>query len=233
MIDFDFNRNERAAQRTFMYSSLFNSLKMTRSWKGVTSSKDNFNRGLIRACDWIEEFTARSLSYDTDSIRAFSVTLRYLSTEQNPILHLWGLPFCFGDLSIPNLIKSLMWSHRSKARRRSGFPSWSWAGWEGQVCFGTEFSTWNIPWCLKVMLGDHEGPDRNFESCLNTSKMPTKLHALSYPQALVLEGFVISLGAIRFDSDPTDLTQQDPRRRGGGGVASSIHMLCPNRLLVI
>jgi hypothetical protein len=56
-----------------------------------------------------------------------------------------GLPLCpfwyyAADSSarvvgIEQLAQSLLWRHHGPARRRLGFPSWSWAGWEGRVTF--------------------------------------------------------------------------------------------------
>ncbi|KAH8676575.1 heterokaryon incompatibility protein-domain-containing protein [Tricladium varicosporioides] len=69
-------------------------------------------------------YSYRAMTNDYDAINAFSGILQALTQNLYPKGFFWGLPiehFNFG----------LMWTARSEARRRSGFPSWSWAGWEG------------------------------------------------------------------------------------------------------
>jgi Heterokaryon incompatibility protein (HET) len=81
----------------------------------------------------IENYTARSLTYDSDSINAL---LGVLQDFRNPIYHHWGLPFIRGadGAASRSLEVSLRWKHGDKgASRRPAFPSWSWAGWEGEV----------------------------------------------------------------------------------------------------
>ncbi|KAI0976649.1 heterokaryon incompatibility protein-domain-containing protein [Xylaria arbuscula] len=116
-----------------------------------------------------EQYSRRTLRFDSDSLNAFSGIIRKLEmAETSPVSHVWGIPFFHSaeeevqnnsfcsrsPSSSPRLIqllhvetpvqeylvKSLMvglsWRHEISAispRRRLGFPSWSWVGWEGSV----------------------------------------------------------------------------------------------------
>ncbi|KAI0545929.1 heterokaryon incompatibility protein-domain-containing protein [Xylaria curta] len=99
-----------------------------------------------------EQYTQRTLTFDDDSLTAFSGIIRMLESNNStfPVRHIWGIPFFHPDddhlshdvsLSIGTnylafLMLGLGWrhDHRSKPpRRRKNFPSWSWTGWEGSV----------------------------------------------------------------------------------------------------
>jgi hypothetical protein len=67
------------------------------------------------------------------------------------MFHLWGLPFrpdgpqLSGFLSSqqrePSILDSLRWTLKSPSLRREGFPSWSWAGWFGEITWPKEFNS--------------------------------------------------------------------------------------------
>ncbi|KAI0444698.1 heterokaryon incompatibility protein-domain-containing protein [Xylaria telfairii] len=100
-----------------------------------------------------EQYSQRTLTFDDDSLTAFSGIIRMLESNNSsfPVRHIWGIPFFHPDddpsaqQSTPSakgvdylafLMLGLGWrhDHRSKPpRRRKNFPSWSWAGWEGSV----------------------------------------------------------------------------------------------------
>ncbi|KAI1735803.1 heterokaryon incompatibility protein-domain-containing protein [Xylaria scruposa] len=77
----------------------------------------------------IEEYTRRSLTYGSDSLRAFSAILSHYEV-QGPLYNICGLPF-YNDAKGPML--DLLWFHDDPTRRRVCIPSWSWAGWAGAV----------------------------------------------------------------------------------------------------
>ncbi|KAH0430624.1 hypothetical protein CcaCcLH18_07659 [Colletotrichum camelliae] len=95
----------------------------------------------------IEQYTERVLTYDSDSLNAFSGILR--SFERSPLFisSIWGVTIrrtedsAGGDEA--SFVAGLSWRFeiwrrgdgRSPNRRRKGFPSWSWCGWTGGVCF--------------------------------------------------------------------------------------------------
>jgi len=70
------------------------------------------------------------MSYDHDSLNAGLGMLSH-------ICKMWSLqPFEWG-MPVRDLLQSLRWYHRSTVipRRRPGFPSWSWTGWEGEAIY--------------------------------------------------------------------------------------------------
>jgi hypothetical protein len=73
----------------------------------------------------VEAFTARNLSFASDSLRAHAGAEAVLSQLLGSPLY-EGLPACIFDVA-------LLWQPKVKVSRRDHFPSWSWAGWEGQV----------------------------------------------------------------------------------------------------
>jgi hypothetical protein len=73
----------------------------------------------------VEDYTSRDLSYPSDILKAFSgflqVQQRMIGTDS-----LSGLPTSIFDMA-------LLWQPVGPMQRRDGFPSWSWAGWQGRV----------------------------------------------------------------------------------------------------
>ncbi|ESZ91514.1 hypothetical protein SBOR_8085 [Sclerotinia borealis F-4128] len=73
----------------------------------------------------VETYTTRNLTYPSDTINALSGVLNTQGNAMNcDIFH--GLPSAIFDMA-------LLWQPCGKMIRREGFPSWSWAGWQGQV----------------------------------------------------------------------------------------------------
>ncbi|KAI1302207.1 heterokaryon incompatibility protein-domain-containing protein [Xylaria venustula] len=71
----------------------------------------------------VESYLQRSLTIDSDILRGFQGLLGVL--EQR-----FGFHFIAG-MPIENLDSCLLWVSRRIAKRRAGFPSFSWAGWTG------------------------------------------------------------------------------------------------------
>lgn len=99
----------------------------------------------------VEEYTCREMTFPEDSLAAFRGVLQFY-VRRGPACHegmgltsVCGIPFLHpaptlqppipGELSL-----GLCWSHAhgSTSRRRPSFPSWSWAGWMGQVHGGSD-----------------------------------------------------------------------------------------------
>lgn len=91
----------------------------------------------------IKLYTKRSLSYQSDALNALQGIFTSFLSRKEPVKQLWGIPLDTsadpgqtlpGD--IPSLFADrLMWdvTSRNIAKRRTGFPSWSWAGWIAPV----------------------------------------------------------------------------------------------------
>ncbi|MCJ1224912.1 hypothetical protein MMC12_001559 [Toensbergia leucococca] len=107
----------------------------------------NFNKLYFRL---VSTYSARELTYQSDILEAFAAVLGQFET-------LFGIRFFLG-IPRQGLSEYLRWNHVSPAgflsenrvsslripqsiHRRAGFPSWTWAGWSGQV----EFRDWKRP----------------------------------------------------------------------------------------
>lgn len=81
----------------------------------------------------VHSYTERRMTMDTDALNAFSAILtRFQETHyEKGFVH--GLP-------VEDLPMALLWIHDDEVepRRRDGFPSWSWVGWEGVVTGAAE-----------------------------------------------------------------------------------------------
>ncbi|KAJ2898045.1 hypothetical protein MKZ38_004213 [Zalerion maritima] len=102
---------------------------------------------------WASMYSKRSLTFESDTLFAFSGIMR--SMRRNSLWHVAGVPYMDVSPSGPtstrrtrrledSFVQGLRWgsgSDRSltyaifERKRRSGFPSWSWAGWTGPVAF--------------------------------------------------------------------------------------------------
>jgi hypothetical protein len=93
----------------------------------------------------ISEYSKRDLSYPRDILNAIMGIFRsYEGTfGRGTATHLWGVPLVRprslpADKSLDwtaKLLYGLSWTHSIPSHRRTGFPSWSWAGWFGGVHF--------------------------------------------------------------------------------------------------
>jgi hypothetical protein len=134
-----------------------------------------------------------------------------------PILHIWGLPIwpfwhhasgsTATDFGIEQLAQSLLWRHQRPARRRLGFASWSWAGWEGRVTFPQHQSL--LSFWSEVILEDHNGKTHRIDSWFSRPKSEAIRSVASYPHAIWLDGVVISPKALRFDAPSETATRQN------------------------
>lgn len=82
----------------------------------------------------INEYSRRSLTYPSDSLKAFLGVFRAYERLPSPVLHIWGVPFLLDPSgNIQNPGQGLLWKGFPFPRlhRIQGLPSWSWAGWSG------------------------------------------------------------------------------------------------------
>ena len=68
---------------------------------------------------------------------------RFFERLESPIYNYWGVPINPAPQTESDsarwtisFLEGLFWTHSSPCRRRTGFSSWSWSGWEGKVIFG-------------------------------------------------------------------------------------------------
>jgi hypothetical protein len=104
---------------------------------------------MIQATRYLDVYSNRNLSYDSDALEAIVGALNTLAHAEDPVYHVWGMPVCpLGDQSNPvdctpdskgrlrgchAVAVGLFWYHESAARRRQNLPSWSSLGWEGPI----------------------------------------------------------------------------------------------------
>ncbi|OAL46375.1 HET-domain-containing protein [Pyrenochaeta sp. DS3sAY3a] len=91
----------------------------------------------------VAEYTKRNLTYEADSLQAVVSILDRFRQESHSLYHLHGIPYmpyiCLDEHRRNHVLffqYGLLWTHgpqTAPTRRRSSFPSWSWAGWEGKV----------------------------------------------------------------------------------------------------
>lgn len=98
------------------------------------------NNDLVTYEVGVREFTTRELSLESDGLNAISGILFAISEEQNEV-------FLCGLLVSTMFEHSMLWFPYREVRRRTAdgarFPSWSWAGWVGQIGYvnGQDFGT--------------------------------------------------------------------------------------------
>ncbi|KAJ8130616.1 hypothetical protein O1611_g3011 [Lasiodiplodia mahajangana] len=91
-------------------------------------------------CACVEDYSRRELTYNTDVLNAFQgIINRFKSQEAKGLKEVLGLSYAMEELDTQSkyLHLSLCWYHNgpNKAERRPQFPSWTWAGWSGEVSF--------------------------------------------------------------------------------------------------
>ncbi|RYP41416.1 hypothetical protein DL767_001054 [Monosporascus sp. MG133] len=91
----------------------------------------------------VEEYSARDLRYDADILNAFRGIERDFN-RGDTMRGFYGIPFPkvmswweedYFCLTLAWYHTRSCWEESGAPRRRPGFPSWSWAGWVGQVKF--------------------------------------------------------------------------------------------------
>jgi hypothetical protein len=104
--------------------NLGNQLDRHISLTGRKFSAHYADQGLKSYGRFVEDFLHRSLSKDSDILNAFSGILEALFPHIGPFR--WGIPVILAT-------RVLAWYSKDQCflRRRAGFPSWSWAGWQG------------------------------------------------------------------------------------------------------
>ena len=95
----------------------------------------------IAFAELLEKYSTLELSFESDLVNAFRAIGNTFALRTPPVLHLYGLPFIFGNESITAsaLTRGLTWCLErgdEGTARRSGFPSWSWLSYRGPVRWG-------------------------------------------------------------------------------------------------
>ncbi|KAI0376121.1 heterokaryon incompatibility protein-domain-containing protein [Hypomontagnella monticulosa] len=126
------------------------------------SATDDVAEQVRKLDSHIRTFTSRTLSYDSDSLNAFMGVAACYTGVNDGLALLLGIPVWAGEFANgqPGLqhtfaLSISAWTHaaprrpietgalifQANCRRRSQFPSWTWAGWEGRVDFA---ASWEV-----------------------------------------------------------------------------------------
>jgi len=192
----------------FMNFGLFSGLANKAYGSKDSHTNDSWD-AVFRVYNLIHEFTGRSLKFERDSLKAFAGVLRNLRRSKIAFYHIWGVPIVTDSLatSVTDwFVISLLYWHNGKAYRRSEFPSWSWAGWGGQVTY--EKSRTLTSFRLNIF-AEYHNDSNGIRSLFDIPALasPASCQGLSpsdhpYPKALHLKGFVVSPAALSFHIDP-------------------------------
>jgi hypothetical protein len=110
----------------------------------VISLKENLKNNPAEIHSHLKRYTQRSLTSQSDILNGFLGFFRKLKNGTYPLKHYFGIPIIgmidFKDNEVLRtnhgcslteaLVNGLCWAAGSPGMRRSGFPSWSWTGWE-------------------------------------------------------------------------------------------------------
>ena len=92
----------------------------------------------------ISAYTYRKLTYSSDALDAFAGIQKALSRSMDNTKFWFGMPASVFDWAL-----LFSGSLGQKMKRREGFPSWSWAGWQGYVNIGMDhYSEFDHEWLL-------------------------------------------------------------------------------------
>lgn len=121
--------------------------------------------------EFVSEYSERDLTKDSDAINALTGVLRRFSARVNSRL-LYGLPTAVFDLS-------LLWQNeRCFLQRRAGFPSYSWAGWKGQV----SWLVMDVDWFFNSSDLDSDIPVSSNSNSDSAASPPSPINLLDSPR---------------------------------------------------
>ncbi|OTB00637.1 hypothetical protein M426DRAFT_15230 [Hypoxylon sp. CI-4A] len=199
-----------------------------------------------------EQYSKRTLSFDSDSLNAFGGIIRqFESIPTLPVRHIWGSPLFHPDDDIlradltemkfhdspvtpfskaplsnysnptgkPSssskidflayMMLGLAWRHshsQTPPRRRNDFPSWSWAGWEGAVCWPwpSAESDIQVPNWLSTTIHLEGGSTQSIPDIYHISTHPNQL--TQHNKSLRIETSIMSPAAFLLDESSHSLT---------------------------
>jgi hypothetical protein len=121
------------------------------------------------------------------------------SSQRHPLHHAYGLAYnIYPKKGLKVFARSLSWMHVDDAerpRRRSMFPSWTWAGWEGRVDHGlTGAKEFKFDTGLKgVGFRETKGNIFSFQDLAVTDKLPNGAYPILRITAIVVPWTAIAI----------------------------------------
>jgi hypothetical protein len=108
----------------------------------------------------LADYTARSLTFESDTLNAFLGILRHFRNLECSISHVWGVPVLWSSAAkwsaMEGFATGLSWigffPTTQVIERRFEFPSWSWAGWKMPISPKSYFyrSGFKTPYEIKI-----------------------------------------------------------------------------------
>jgi hypothetical protein len=185
--------------RKFFYGGPFAGRPL-RSGKVARSCFENLKRFDHLAREYSTKQFSRNFG-DEDSIRAFQGITGFFKRSKYPVYELWGVPFTC-SLKCPkqapdSFVASLLWRHttsvvsnKDKPERRAAFPSWSWAGWAGEVVFPRRHTPDNASFVSTVetlSLEPSQCPEEYRPLDLSSPHLVSKLDDAPFSQSRILK----------------------------------------------
>ena len=156
---------ENAEFRLQMRKRYFESCSLLEQKSNQSEVSQN---GISQIRQHVQRFTARDLTYETDSLSAFLGILNQYRNRSPSIHHFWGLPINYpGIVQAPlALVINLCWQHppglnKDPPRRREASPSFSWAGWSG-VALLPKWSPWAVERLATTNISQQPSPILSF-----------------------------------------------------------------------
>jgi hypothetical protein len=144
----------------------------------------------------IAEYTARSLTFESDTVNAFLGILEHFRNPECSISHVWGVPVLWSSAAkwsaMEGFATGLCWigffPTTQVIERRFGFPSWSWAGWKMPISPKSYFYRYGFktPYEIKVDFETERGKILDWAAC-QTASQASEAPALS--RYLHIEGW--------------------------------------------
>jgi len=171
----------------------------------------------------VEEYSRKDLSLEVDSLNAFQGIIQWYSRLKHPVHAIWGIPYAdHGERRASHVSWGLGWYHvkscwesSGRPKRRYDFPSWSWAGWAGEVQFRPlqHFKTYKSASLLRdIRFGDGKNDAKELQSLDSAASM----HGCRVLR-LLAEGLPLSL----FSHQPT---KDEPSRWRFAGHAAELFL---------
>ncbi|KAJ4992475.1 tol protein [Stagonosporopsis vannaccii] len=114
----------------------------------------------------VKAYSQRSMTFDSDALTALEGILRRFQASPAFVYNIFGIPVVLEDglrgekdalLDNRLFIAGLSWHHGGAARRRKHFPSWTWAGWEGNVQLQRTFGGAGYTSNVRLWVRDKDG----------------------------------------------------------------------------
>jgi hypothetical protein len=144
----------------------------------------------------IAEYTARSLTFESDTLDAFLGILNQFRNPECSISHVWGVPVLWSSSAkwsaMEGFATGLCWigffPTTQVTERRFGFPSWSWAGWKMPISSKSYFYRYGFktPYEIKIDFETERGKILDF-AAFQTATQASEAPVLS--RYLHIEGW--------------------------------------------